>query len=26
VQTNPEIAVRGMTCSWRLNARRLMEA
>src|SRR4029450_7834914 len=21
VQTNPEIAVRGMTCSWRLNAR-----
>src|SRR5262249_41988235 len=26
VQTNPEIAVRGMTCSWGLNARRLMEA
>src|SRR5438093_2074947 len=26
VQTNPEIAVRGMTCSWRLNACRLMEA
>src|SRR5215831_313312 len=26
VQTNPEIAVRAMTCSWRLNARRLTEA
>ena len=26
MQTNPEIAVRGMTCSWGLNARRLMEA